>query len=205
MNAKRIALIVLAVALISSIPAVTVYYTAIKAISSQKDVVLVSKADHSNMADALRINAYYYRFDVATNVSVVKETLDAIDKFLPKYFPEGPYTRKDFIAIAMVESNFNQYLTGKAGEFGVFQLMPESMKYIGVKRNQFDLDVNTEAAMMILRDKHTKHKDYKMGIIAYNGVVKLGKGKVSETYWNKFIRYRKALDDILVESSTHNY
>lgn len=150
-----------------------------------------------------RILDYYSRFKKeTTRASVVRKTLESIDYYLPKYFPNGPYERKDLIAIAMVESGFEQYLTGKKGEYGLFQIMPESAKWAGVDKNQFDIEINTEMAFFILKKKHKKYQDYKMGIIAYNGVVKLKGGNISEKYWELFTGYRTALDDILRNTST---
>jgi len=146
--------------------------------------------------DAAKINDFYYRFNVPTRVTVIKDALIAINRYLPNYFPEGPFTKKDLLAIIMVESSFNQYLTGRHKEYGLYQILPESSDWAGVKRNQFDINVNTELALFVLQKKFQEHKDYKMSIIAYNGVVK-SKGKINETYWEKFIKYRKALDDIL--------
>ena len=149
-----------------------------------------------------RIMDYYSRFKgEPTRASVVRKTLKAIDRLLPRYFPNGPYERKDLIAIAMVESGFEQYLTGKRGEYGLFQIMPESAKWAGIDKNHFDIDVNAEMAFFVLQKKHEKYQEYKMGIIAYNGVVKRS-GKVSEKYWDLFTGYRTALDDILRDTST---
>ena len=101
----------------------------------------------------------------------------------------------------MVESVFEQYLTGKRGEYGLFQIMPTSAKWAGIDKNHFDIDVNTEMGFFILKKKYEKYNDYKMGIIAYNGVGKRG-GKISEKYWDLFIDYRTALDDILRNTTT---
>lgn len=149
-----------------------------------------------NLKNAAKISDYYYRFDVATRISIINDVGEWVDHYLPKYFPEGPFTKKDFLAIAMVESSFNQYLTGRDGEYGIFQILPESSEWMGIKKNQFDVRVNTELSMFVLKKKFDEHKDYKISIIAYNGMAKK-RGKLSEEYWDKFIRYRRALDDIL--------
>ena len=146
--------------------------------------------------EAEEINDYYARFDVTTRVDVIKKTLQSIDKLLPKYFPDGPYKRKDILAIAMVESSFYKFLVGGSGEYGIFQIMPESCKWIGITKNQFQVQVNTELALAVLKKKFDEHQNYKLAIIAYNGIVKK-RGKIDETYWEKFIKYRRALDDIL--------
>jgi soluble lytic murein transglycosylase-like protein len=146
--------------------------------------------------EAEEINDYYARFNVTTRVDIIKQTLKAIDKLLPKYFPDGPYQRKDLLAIAMIESAFDKFLTGGHGEYGIFQIMPESCEWMGVTKNQFEVEVNTELALFVLKKKFDEHKNYKLAIIGYNGIVKR-RGKIDETYWNKFIKYRRALDDIL--------
>ncbi len=150
--------------------------------------------------EAEEINDYYARFNINTRVDVVRKTLMAIDTLLPKYFPKGPYTRKDLLAMAMVESSFNQYLVGRHKEYGIFQILPESCAWMGITKNQFDVDVNTELALFVLKEKFKKHKNYKMGIIAYNGVV-IRKGILNESYWDKFIKYRRALDDIIPDKT----
>lgn len=149
--------------------------------------------------EAERIDEYYSRNDITARVVVIRETLQAIDTYLPKYFPNGPYTRNDLIAMAMVESGFDQYLVGTRKEFGIFQIMPEACKDAGVNKNQFDIKVNTELALIVLSWKYQEHPDYKIGMIAYNGLVKKG-GKLSEIYWKKFIKARKAVDDLLSDS-----
>lgn len=149
--------------------------------------------------EAERINDYYSRNDVTTRALVIRETLESIDQLLPRYFPNGPYTRNDFIAMAMVESGFDQYLVGTHKEFGIFQIMPEACKDAGVKRNQYDIRVNTELALTVLSWKYQEHPDYKTAMIAYNGIV-YKSGKLSDTYWKKFIKARKVVDDILSDS-----
>ena len=153
--------------------------------------------------EAEQINDYYSRFNIVTRVNVIRQTLECIDKHIKSYFPNQTFNRRDFIAIAMVESNFDQYLVGRDKEFGIFQILPESSKWAGVKKNQFDIEVNTEMSMFVLQKKYEQHKDYKMSIIAYNGVVK-SRGKVSEVYWDKFIKARKAVDDILGNNNLPN-
>lgn len=156
----------------------------------------VSESEIRYHIEAERITAYLYRSNVAVRTDVILETLKAIDKYLPKYFPEGPYKRQDFIAMALTESCFNPYLIGKAGEKGVFQIMEEASSDMGVKKNQFDIETNTELAMFVLTQKFQKHPDYKKAIIAYNGIV-FKKGKLSEVYWKRFSEFRRVIDDVL--------
>lgn len=149
---------------------------------------------------ASKITDYYYRFNKPVRVKVVHDILDALEIYLPKYFPDGPYTTKDLLAMAMVESNFDQYLTGGDGEYGIFQILPASSRWMGVSKNQFNINVNTELALFVLKKKYEKHRDYKIALIAYNGIVKRN-NQINEDYWDKFVQYRRALDDILREYS----
>ena len=151
---------------------------------------------------AEHINAYYFTLGDRTNVAVIRETLQAVDTILPKYFPDGPYQRKDLIALAMAESSFDQYLVGSHKEFGIFQLLPESCRWAGIRKNQFDIRVNTEMALFVLHQKYEERKEYKKAIIAYNGYV-IKKGKVSDIYWKRFLKFRRVLDDILPDTTTN--
>lgn len=196
--------ILIGVSLVSLVVAVIVVQWNLRLQEQRDDLVkqlTQERVVSQKLKDAAKINDYYFRFDIPTRVSVISEIGTWVDHYLPKYFPEGPFVKKDFLAIAMVESSFDQYLTGKKDEFGVFQILPSSSKWMGVTKNQFDLRVNTELSMFILKKKFDEHKDYKTSIIAYNGLVKKRSGKYSEIYWDKFIRYRRALDDILGDTS----
>lgn len=153
--------------------------------------------DQVYVLQASKIVDYYYRQNVPVRFSVVKETLEQIDYFLPIYFPDGPFTARDFIAMAMIESEFNQYLVGKAGEKGIFQIMEESSKWMDVKKNQFDISVNVELSMFVLREKFKKHQEYRKSIIAYNGVIVGSNGKWVETYWKRFYKARTDVDIML--------
>lgn len=148
--------------------------------------------------DASKIIDYYYKEKICMRFCTVKDMLKAIDQYLPSYFPEGPFTRRDFIALALTEtSNLNQYTTGSCGEYGLFQIMPEMCKAKNVRRNHFDVFVNTELAMFVMKEKYKKHKDYYKAIIAYNGVIIDPKTKRwRDKYWQRFLDYRKDVDII---------
>lgn len=150
---------------------------------------------------AEKINAYYFTKGEKTSVSTIRETLEAIDFYLPKYFPNGPYQKKDFIALAMAESGFDQYLVGTRKEFGIFQIMPEMCKDLGVMKNQFEVSVNTDMAMAVMKDKFDERKDYKKAIIAYNGYFYKKDGKLYDAYWKRFSKFRRALDDIFPDTT----
>lgn len=166
----------------------------------QEDQVYVDRAS--------KIVDYYYRQNKAVRFSVVKKTLEAIDYYLPHYFPDGPFTNKDFIAMAMVESSFEQYLVGTSGEKGIFQIMEDMSNSMGVKKNQFDIETNTELGMYVLSEKYKQFPDYRKAIIAYNGVIitkvtdKNGKAyeKWNDKYWKAFSKAKTDLDIMLKAS-----
>ena len=135
-----------------------------------------------------------YREGVPVSTKVIKETLESIDVYLPQYFPNGPYTREDFIAIAWLESAFNKYELGTHGEKGVFQIMPGEFYDNHITKNKYDIKINTQICMTVLQMKFRKYPDYKRGIIAYNGVVKTKSGKWSEKYWRSFEKRRNVVE-----------
>ena len=137
-----------------------------------------------------------YREGTPVSTKTIKETLETIDKLVPKYFPHGPYKREDFIAMAWLESGFNQFETGTHGEKGIFQIMPDEFDSNDVKLNKYDICTNAELCMTVLKGKYNKFPDYKKAVIAYNGVVKTKKGKWSEKYWKGFERRRSVIETL---------
>jgi len=134
-----------------------------------------------------------YREGTPVSAKTIKETLETIDKTLPKYFPNGPYTREDFVAIAWLESGFNQFETGTHGEKGIFQIMPDEFEENNIKLNKYDISTNAELCMTVLKAKWQRYPDYKRAIIAYNGVVRNKRGKWSEKYWKSFEKRRSVV------------
>ena len=115
-----------------------------------------------------------------------------IDKYLPIYFPKGQFNREDFITLAIIESDCNQFEVGENGELGVFQIMRENCEDQKVTESQFDIGVNTQMAMIVLRGKYREYHSYRFALIAYNGLVRSKiTGKIEMKYWNRFQRYRK--------------
>ena len=148
---------------------------------------------------ASQIVDYYYRDGTCIRFQVAEEMIKAVDICLPQYFPKGPYTRKDFIALALTETpNLDQYAVGTSGERGLFQIMNNMCNAFGITANHFDIRVNTELAMLVLRDKFEEHKDYRKALIAYNGLV-IKNGRLSDKYWRRFSKYRKDVEIILGE------
>jgi transglycosylase-like protein with SLT domain len=137
-----------------------------------------------------------YREGLPVSTKTIKETLETIDKLLPQYFPKGPFTREDFIAMGWLESAFNQYEMGTHGEKGIFQIMPEEFTDNNIKLNKYDIGINTELCMSVLSKKFHKYPDYKKAIIAYNGVVKTKRGHWSERYWKAFEKRRSVVETL---------
>jgi hypothetical protein len=148
--------------------------------------------------EASNLIDYYYKNNICMRFKVVKEMLKAIDQYLPHYFPDGPYTREDFIAIALTETtNLDQYTVGGFGERGLFQIMPNLWALRKIKKNHFDVHVNTEMAIWTLNEKYKKHKEYRKAIIAYNGYI-VRNGKLIDKYYVRFMKYRRDMGFILL-------
>jgi hypothetical protein len=156
----------------------------------------VAKEYHATIQDlryykeATLLTDCLYREGTPVSTRTIKETLEAIDRYLPKYFPNGPYTREDFIAMGWLESGFNQYEIGTHQEKGIFQIMPDEFNENDVRLNKYDIDTNTQLCMSVLQGKWNKNPDYKKAIIAYNGIVKNKYGRWSEKYWKAFEKRR---------------
>lgn len=134
---------------------------------------------------------------VRINQDVMVAMLKSIDLNMPKFFPNGPFTRNDFIAIAWLESSFRQYEDGTHGEKGLFQIMPDEFADWHVTKNFYNVSVNTKMSFRVLNGKYKRWHDYKKSIIAYNGVVRLKNGKWSEKYWKAFLKRKEKVDSVL--------
>lgn len=150
----------------------------------------------TNKIVAHKLAAYYKTIDERVDVNVIEATLVAIDRYRLKYFPEQQFSKQDFIALAMVESNFHQYEVGSSGEVGIFQIMKHSIpKSID---NPFEIRTNTRLCMKVLSWKWAEQHDYKKAIIAYNGVVRMKKqgGAWNEKYWRMFQKRKAVLNSL---------
>ena len=121
--------------------------------------------------EAALLNDLLFREGLPVHVHVVVDMLKAIDKNIAKYYPDGPFTRNDFIALGWIESGFHQYEGGTKGERGIFQIMPDEFGDFNIHKNYYDVNVNTHMAFRVLDGKYKKYPDYKKAIIAYNGVI----------------------------------
>lgn len=156
----------------------------------------VMAKDLNYFKEASLITDCLFRENLPSSAKTVKETIEQIDVYLPKYFPNGPFKREDFVAMAWLESGFNQYETGTHGEKGIFQIMPDEFVVNNIKNSKYDVNINTELCMIILKQKYAKYPDYKKAIIAYNGVVRSKHGRWNEKYWKAFERRRLTVETL---------
>jgi hypothetical protein len=146
--------------------------------------------------DAAKINDLLFEEGLPVRTKVIVNVLKTVDCKLPKYFPNGPFTREDLVAMAWLESAFNQYEVGTHGERGIFQIMPGEFKEHNVYKNKYDIATNTEICLKVLSEKYRSYPDYKKSIIAYNGLV-YSHGKLSQKYWRAFEKRKIALENVL--------
>jgi transglycosylase-like protein with SLT domain len=166
----------------------------IEKILSLPTVLGSQKNDLRYFKEATLVTDCLYREGTPVSTKTIKETLETIDRLLPKYFPNGPYTREDFVAMAWLESGFNQYEIGTFGEKGIFQIMPDEFNDNSVKLNKYDIETNTQLCMTVLKAKWQKYPDYKKAVIAYNGVIRNKKGRWNEKYWQAFEKRRSVVE-----------
>jgi len=156
-----------------------------------------AKTELQYYKQAAALNDLLFREGTPVHMNVVITMLKEIDKNLNIYYPNGPFTRTDFIALAWVESEFKQFEGGTHGERGIFQIMPDEFRDFDVRKNYYAVDVNTQMAFRVLDGKYKLHPDYKTAIMAYNGLVKFKSGHYSQKYWNAFEKRKIAIDLVL--------
>jgi Transglycosylase SLT domain len=149
------------------------------------------------LKEALLIHRRLQQDGLPTTVPVIERALVEIDAELPRYFPDGPFERDDLIALAWLESGFHQHEGGTHGERGLYQIMPDEFASYGVTEGFYDIGTQTDMALRVLRDKHERWHDYKLTVQAYNGLVRMKDGRLSERYWRAFVRRKIAIDELL--------
>ncbi len=135
---------------------------------------------------AAKLNDLLFSKGTPVNMDVLVSVLKEIDVNVAKYFPNGPFTRTDFIAMGWLESEFRQFEVGTHGERGIFQIMPNHFVNYKITKNYYAVDVNTRMAFRVLGHKYEKWHDYKTAIMAYNGLVKFKNGRYSQQYFSTF-------------------
>lgn len=181
---------------------------AICLLSIPLDVVpsLASRIDKENAGlqteleyykQAAALNDLLFREGTPVHINVVISMLKEIDKDLIQFYPNGPFSRTDFIALAWLESEFKQYEGGSHGERGIFQIMPDEFRDFDIHKNYYNVDVNTLMAFRVLQSKYNKYPDYKTAIMAYNGLIRYKSGHYSQKYWNNFEKRKIAIDLVL--------
>lgn len=91
------------------------------------------------------------------------------------------------LAIAERETNFDQSVKGKAGEIGVFQLMPNTAKMMGVDPN--DLGQNIQGGIGYLLKLYAQYHDWQKAITAYNGSGPAARSYADDVMRNRIPRY----------------
>lgn len=86
----------------------------------------------------------------------------------------------ELVWIAEVESTFNPAARSPVGAVGLFQLMPNTAKHLGLQiepeDQRLDPSKNGQAAARYLSDLYNRFEDWQLAIAAYNG----GEGRVSK-------------------------
>lgn len=162
--------------------------------ASRATEVASIKTELAYYRQAAILNDILFKEGTPVHMTIVVTMLKEIDKNLIKYYPEGPFTRNDFIALAWVESEFKQFEGGAHGERGIFQIMPDEFRDFDIHKNYYNVDVNTHMAFRVLGSKYKRYHDYKKAIMAYNGLVKYKNGKYSQKYWKAFEKRRLTID-----------
>lgn len=160
-------------------------------------------AADSYKTEALKIQSYYQTMvnqgdkKFVPDARVIEHVLRAIDTQLPNYFPNGPFVREDFIAIAMLESDFHQFELGTSGERGIFQIMKVHVRGEKTWERMYNIDVNTKYSMKIMSEKYNERKDFRKTIIAYNGYVINRRGQLITKYWRTYLKHKEIVTEIL--------
>jgi soluble lytic murein transglycosylase-like protein len=110
------------------------------------------------------------------------------------------------LGVANQESGFNPNVTGAAGEYGLFQLMPATWAQWGGSGNPYDPTANAEAGIAYLADLNTQFDgDWGNALAAYNagpGAVQSGNVPASTVnYVNQVLAYAGQAGGLVTNSS----
>ncbi len=108
-----------------------------------------------------------------------------VDAYKPIYFKVAKIFKEEGLPeelalLAIVESNGKPWALSKAGAAGLWQLMPETARRLGLKVNHFideryDIIKSTKAAARYLKELYRTFKRWDLAIAAYNagpGIIK---------------------------------
>ncbi len=145
-----------------------------------------------------KITDYYYDNHRPVRFSYVHNTILAVQKYRKIVFDNKTFSDLDLLALAMIESDFNPYAISHKNAVGVFQIthVDEYIKSSSGFKDPFDIYCNTRMGLEILRDKYNHHKDRKMAIIGYNGIVHDEDGNVRDNFYIKWLNARSILDSM---------
>lgn len=66
------------------------------------------------------------------------------------------------------ESDFNPKCTGRAGEYGLMQILPSTAAMLGLTKNQYDPTLNIDAGTKFIRDMYKQFPSWDLALAAYN-------------------------------------
>ncbi|MEG0771766.1 transglycosylase SLT domain-containing protein [Clostridium sp.] len=127
--------------------------------------------DSNNQFDGVHINDLVLRSLNNTAVSAVntnKTEGERIELAIKEASKKHGVDEELIRAIIKVESDFNPKVKSSAGAMGLMQLMPENVKYYGVK-DPYNIEENIDAGTRHIKDYLKMHNnDLDMALAAYN-------------------------------------